>query len=270
MQFNLIGPFEIVGDNGRKISPGMPKVRQTLAVLLTRPGEIASTDSLIQELWDDRPPRSAVTTLQTYVYHARKLFEGEGIAGVGRSLLTTQAQGYTIDVSDQQVDVTAFERLVAAGQSALGHGDAERAGELLQEAFGLWRGPALSDVPTGRVLKGRIVRLEEVRIRALELRIEAGRRLGRYRESIPELRELVATYPFNEWFHGQLIDALNRSGRRAEALQAYQALRRILSEELGLEPSSVLQRLQLEVLTASPSEPSGGMCDWDLRMTAST
>ncbi|PLW71510.1 transcriptional regulator [Streptomyces sp. SCUT-3] len=268
MQFNLIGPFEIVNDNGGRISPGMPKVRQTLSVLLTRPGEIASTDSLIQELWGDEPPRSATTTLQTYVYHARKLLEEEGAVGAGRSLLVTQSQGYMADVSGHRVDVTEFERLVTKSQSALNRGDAEQAGELLQQAFVLWRGPALSDVPTGRVLKGRIVRLEELRIRALELRIETGRRLGRYRESIPELRELVATYPFNEWFHGQLIDALHRSGRRAEALQAYQGLRRILSEELGLEPSSVLQRLQLEVLAASPSEPSVGTFDWDLYTTA--
>lgn len=253
MRFNLIGPFEIIAEDGRSHLPSTPKVCQTLALLLTRPNEIVTSDSLIRELWGERPPKSALTTLQTYIYHARKLFAKEGMAPPGRDLLVTRSPGYVIQVEDDEVDIRIFERLIARGQSELQSGRPEAAVEHLSRALALWRGPALSNIPAGDVLAGRIVHLEELRIRALQLRIEAENRLGRQRESIPELRALVSEYPLNEWFHGQLISALHHTGRRAEALQAYRDLHRILDEELGLEPSPELQRLQLEVLNPSPS-----------------
>lgn len=253
MRFNLIGPFEIVAEDGRTHLPSTPKVCQTLALLLTRPNEIVTSDALIQELWGESPPRSAITTLQTYVYHARRMFVGEGLIPPERPLLMTRSPGYLIQVDDDEVDIKIFERLVARAHTDLEAENSESAVESLDEALGLWRGPALSNIPAGDALTGHIVHLEELRIRALELRIEAENQLGRRRESIPELRKLVNDYPLNEWFHSQLISALGASGRRAEALQAYQNLRRILSDELGLEPSPELQRLQLEVLNPQPS-----------------
>ncbi|MEE1929382.1 AfsR/SARP family transcriptional regulator [Streptomyces sp. TRM 70351] len=249
MRFNLIGPFEIVSDNGRTYMPTTPKVRQTLALLLTRPNEIVTSDCLIQELWGERPPRSAITTLQTYIYHARRMFETEGLIAPDRPLLVTHAPGYLIAVEDDEVDIRVFEHLVARAHTELSHGQPGAAAGHLNRALELWRGPALSNIPSGDVLSGHVVHLEEVRIRALELRIEAENQLGRQRESIPQLRRLVNDYPLNEWFHGQLISALGCAGRRAEALQAYQSLRRILHDELGLEPSPELQRLQLQVLS---------------------
>lgn len=248
MRFNLIGPFEIVSDAGKVHGPATPKVCQTLALLLTRPREIVTSEALIQELWGDHPPRSAVTTLQTYVYHARRMFVREELLPPQRTLLSTRSPGYLIEVEPDEVDIKIFERLFARAAAALKSGKAEEALTQLDEALRLWRGPALSNVPAGDVLVGHIVHLEELRIRAFELRIEARIQLGRWRDAIPELRKLVNDYPLNEWFHSRLISALSSSGRRGEALQAYQNLRRILATELGLEPSPEMQRLQSEML----------------------
>lgn len=250
MRFNLIGPFEVVTDDGRIYHPGTPKVCQTLALLLTRPNEIVTAESLIKELWGERPPRSAVTTLQTYVYHARRMFVNERLVESGRTLIVTSAPGYAIQVDDSEVDIRVFEQLVAQGRDRLAAGDPAAALDHINRALALWRGPALSNFPAGDVLAGHIVHLEELRIRAFEIRIEAEGRLGRQGDSIPGLRRLINDYPLNEWFHCQLISALGSAGRRAEALHAYQHVRRLLAEELGLEPSPQMQRLQSRLLGA--------------------
>ncbi|MET9608700.1 BTAD domain-containing putative transcriptional regulator [Streptomyces sp. NPDC006512] len=254
MRFNLIGPFEIVADDGRIYRPGTPKVCQTLALLLTRPNEIVTADALIQELWGENPPRSAVTTLQTYVYHARRMFVNESLVPAGRSLIVTSAPGYSIQVEDSEIDIRIFERLVSQSRLELSDDDALGALRTVREALDLWRGPALSNFPAGDMLTGHIVHLEELRIRAYEIRIECEERLGWHRESIPELRKLINDYPLNEWFHGQLIGALGAAGRRAEALQAYQNVRRLLADELGLEPSSELKQLQARLLSPLPQK----------------
>ncbi|MEV5437268.1 AfsR/SARP family transcriptional regulator [Streptomyces sp. NPDC052682] len=258
VRFNLIGPFEIVAEDGRSYLPSTPKVCQTLALLLTRANEIVTADALVHELWGESPPRSAMTTLQTYVYHARRMFVAEQLLPDDRPLLVTRAPGYAVQVEDDEVDIKVFERLVAEAHADLGADRCESAVHKVGRALELWRGPALSNVPAGDLLTGHIVHLEELRIRALEIRIEAEGRLNRHRESIPQLRKLVNDYPLNEWFHSRLIMALGSAGRRAEALQAYQNLRRILAEELGLEPSPDLQRLQLELLGSRPQRTTQG------------
>jgi DNA-binding SARP family transcriptional activator len=158
-------------------------------------------------------------------------------------------------VAPDQLDAHVFERLVAEGRTLLADGQFEAAAQGLRGALSLWRGPALANITPGRLLEGHVAHLEELRIRAIELRIQAESALGRHRELIPDLRALVAAHPLNEWLHGRLIDALYRAGRRGEALLAYQNLRATLNEELGLEPSAELQRLQRQVLTAG--QPAG-------------
>lgn len=196
-----------------------------------------------------------MTTLQTYVYHARRMFVNERLAPTDRQLIVTSPPGYAIRVEDDEVDIRMFERLVARSRTELGEGDSLSALHTVRQALDLWRGPALSNFPAGDVLTGHVVHLEELRIRAFETRIEAEDRLGRHRESIPELRRLINDYPFNEWFHSQLIVALGAAGRRAEALQVYQNVRRVLADELGLEPSPELKQLQIQLLNPSPVAP---------------
>ncbi|MGW7103675.1 AfsR/SARP family transcriptional regulator [Streptomyces sp. NPDC054838] len=257
MRFNLIGPFEIVSDDGRVYRPGTPKVCQTLALLLTRPHEIVTAEALIHELWGDEPPRSAVTTLQTYVYHARRMLVRENLAPPGRSLIVTSPPGYRILADDAEIDIRVFERLVARARTELADGEPAAALRGVRQALDLWRGPALSNHPVGDVLSGHLVHLNELRVRAFEIRIEAQEQLGLNRESIPELRKLISDYPLNEWFHSRLITALVAAGRRAEAVRAYQDVRRVLADELGMEPSPELRQLQARLLSPAPRRAPG-------------
>lgn len=257
MRFNLLGPFEILKDDGGSCTPQTPKVCQVLALALTSPNKIVSVESFIRELWGDSPPRSALTTLQTYIYHVRKLFLKENGSEEKRPAIVTCPSGYLLEVDESALDVADFERLVQQGKRHLETEDPEVASRLLKEALEIWRGPALSNIPVGPLLEAHTSYFTEIRIRAAELRVEAEQRLGRHRELIPELRGLVREYPFNEWFYGQLISALSRSGRRAEALQVYQDLRQFLGSELGLDPSPEIQQIQQEVLGATPATRAG-------------
>lgn len=212
-----------------------------LSLLLARNNEIVSVDTLIAELWGERVPRSAVTTLQTYIYHARKLFESNLRVARPEQLLVTHSSGYLIAVADSALDAALFENLVKEGTSRFNDGDVESASVRISEALRISRGPAFSGVPLGKVLEAHATYLQEVRFSAIGVRIEANQRMGRHRELIPELRSLVSEYPLNESFHAQLIGSLHQCGRRAEALQAYQQLWRILDKELGVRPSPQLQ-----------------------------
>lgn len=261
MRFKLIGPFQIIDQDGGIRPAGSPKVSQIMALLLARSNELVERETMIQELWREAPPRSALNTVQTYVHHARRLLAEDLPAGGGLVALTTHSGGYVMQVDDCAVDTKVFEKLVSEGTAELRVRRFEAAVDSLTAALSLWRGSVLSNVPTGDVLTGHTVRLEELRIRALEMRIEAMNGLGRLRETVPELQELVRRYPLNEWFHGQLISALHQGGRRAEALHAYQRLRRTLREELGLEPSSDIQHLHQLVLSPSAPGPSTSPAD---------
>ncbi|KAB2381577.1 AfsR/SARP family transcriptional regulator [Actinomadura montaniterrae] len=256
MRFGVLGTLEIV-DGDEVYMPSAPKVCQVLSLLLMRANRIVGTDAVIEELWDQAPVRSAVTTAQTYIYQLRKTLISYEVPGSGEPKLLTRPPGYVLRVKDDELDAQIFGRLTSQGRRLLEEGRPEEARNRLGEALALWRGPALANVARGPLLEGHVARLEELRVEALEMRVRADLELGRHRELIPELRTIVASHPLHEWFHGRLIEALHRSGRRGEALRAYEDTRRILDEQLGLEPSSELQDLQLQVLTTERPRSTG-------------
>ncbi|KOG19154.1 hypothetical protein ADK35_20515 [Streptomyces viridochromogenes] len=244
--FRVLGPLEVV-HHGASCTPTAPKVRSVLALLVLRANHVVDTGSIIEELWGENPPRSAVTTAQTYIYHLRRLF----LRDVGKradELFLTRPPGYTLRLAPGQLDLEEFEELTRRGRRLLSEKRLAEAVLVLRRALDLWRGPALANVSPGPLLESSIAHLEEQRIQVTQLRIEADMQLGHHHDLIAELRSLVARYPLNEWFHGKLILALSRAGRRGESLQAYQALRHILDRELGLAPSPELQSLQRDVL----------------------
>lgn len=249
MRFGILGPFQ-VNDGVRDLTPTAPKLRGVLAMLVIRNRRLVRITELVDELWGEMPPASALSTLQTYIYKLRKILAVHGADA--EQILQTRPYGYQVAVPDTDVDLLQFERLADAGRAALAE-DPPLAARTLAEALSLWRGPALADVPTGDVLSAYITRLEEARVRALEWRIEADLQLGQHDRLIGELTALAAIHPMHEGFHAKLMLAMHRSGRRGEALEHYQRLRRGFVDELGLEPSPPLQSLQRSILASDPA-----------------
>ncbi|WP_314621580.1 AfsR/SARP family transcriptional regulator [Streptomyces stackebrandtii] len=254
MEFRVLGPFESSID-GTPSTPSATRVRWTLALLLLRANQVVDRGCIIEELWGENPPRRAVTTAQTYIYHLRKMhLRFAGRLGEGE-FIETRPPGYLLRCEESEIDAFVFERLSAEGAAAYAAGDAEGAARRLRQALALWRGPVLADITAGPVLTPHIRRLEEVRTRTVRTRILADLRLGRHHELIPELRLAAAEHPVDEWFHEQLMIALSEAGRRAEALDAYRELQRTLDRNLGIEPSHTLQQLQYEVLVGAVRRP---------------
>lgn len=249
MKLKVLGPLEIVLDD-RISTPTGPKLRQVLALLTMRSNQVVNRDAIIEELWNDRPPKTARTTVQTYVYHLRKWFGQFDGGRYGEEMLFTRAPGYTFVLPEGALDADRFTGQLDRGRALFDRGDAARAAVALRSALDLWSGPALDNVPCGSLLQPHVTNLEERRIIALELLVAAEMRLGRHRELIAELRSLVTAHPLNESFHTQLIVALSKSQRRGEALRAYHDLRFTLQEELGLDPSADVQRIHQAVLTS--------------------
>lgn len=245
--FTILGGVAI-RDGERVCVPSEPKVRQVLALLLLRANRLVEMDGVIEELWGNAPPRSSLTTVHTYIYRLRKILARERTAGDGKEILVTQPFGYLLQVDPEAIDAVTFGRHVADGRQLLEAGQPEAAARKLRRSLELWTGPPLANTTQGPLLAAHAQHLEEQHLRALELRVQAEVQLGGERELIGDLRLLVARYPLNEWFHGQLISALNRAGRRSEALQAYHSIRTLLEEELGLDPSPELERIHREVL----------------------
>jgi DNA-binding SARP family transcriptional activator len=239
MEFRILGPLEVM-DQGANVKLGGAKQRSLLAFLLLNPNQAISRDRLIDELWGEQPPDTARTALQVHVSQLRK--------ALGRDVIVTQTPGYLIRVGDGELDLGRFERLVAEAHSA----PPEEASVLFEEALGLWRGTPLAelDVPFAHAAGAR---LGEQRLAALEQRIDADLALGRHAPLVPELEALVREHPLREHLRGQLMLALYRSGRQAQALEVYRAGRHLMDEELGLEPDAELQRLERAILNHDPS-----------------
>jgi YVTN family beta-propeller protein len=239
IEFRILGPFE-VSERGQPLEVGVGKQRALLAVLLLSAGEVVSRDRLIDALWEERPPASAINSIHIYVSQLRKaLLDGR---------LETRGQGYRLVLEPEQLDLGRFERLLREGRELLAEGEPERAAEAMRAALALWRGPPLSDFASEPFAQGEIARLNELRVAALEERIEADLARGRHAELIPELEALIREQPLRERLRAQLMLALYRSDRQTEALDAYQQARRTLAEELGLEPGRKLQELEGAIL----------------------
>jgi len=238
-EFRLLGPFE-VSERGRELDVGSGKQRALLALLLLRAGKVVSTDGLIDALWGERPPPSAPNSIHIYVSRLRK--------ALGNGRLETRGHGYLLRLGAAELDLARFEDLLVEGRDLLAGGDATRAAEALRAALALWRGTPLSDFASEPFAQGEIARLEELHLSALEERIEADLALGRHAELVPELEALVREHPLRERLRAQLMLALYRSGRQADALAAYREGRRRLAEEHGLEPGRALQELERAIL----------------------
>ena len=229
VDFRILGPLEVWHD-GRLVSVTGGKQRAILAVLLLHAGEVVSTDRLIDALWGDEPPEAGATALRVRLSQLRKAL---GDAG---ELIVTRPPGYVVALQRDQLDLRRFERLVAAADRAMADGAADEAVQSITEALSLWRGPPLADLAYEPFAQAPVVRLEELRLAALELRVDAELALGRHAQLIGELQALAREHPLRERLWGQLMLALYRDERQAEALEVYRDARRRLVDEVGIEP----------------------------------
>ncbi|MGW4829035.1 BTAD domain-containing putative transcriptional regulator [Amycolatopsis japonica] len=250
LQCKILGSLA-VRVNGQDVTPSAPKMRRILTLLLLRSNTPVNMDDLVLELWGNRPPPSARTTVHTYIHKLRSLLFPAHLSRHGFALHTRQ-QSYFLEMPPPCLDLHRFQYLVRRGESALERDEPRLAAESLREALRLWREPEMSAMETGAVLAAHVTGLEESRLRALELRIGADLQLGRHRELLSELKELVITNPRSEVFHGHLMLALHRCHRRDEALRVYQRFRREMVEEMGLEPSHFLQQAHQAILAGEP------------------
>jgi DNA-binding SARP family transcriptional activator len=248
VEFRILGPLEVV-DSRDRIAVPAAKPRTMLAVLLLNANEVVSYDRLMDELWGDRRPLSARKLIQTYVGKLR--------SALGADLIETRPSGYRLQPDEPELDVARFRRLVTEARRLNRRAETTEAAGVYCEALALWRGPALADIAFESFAAAEVARLDEERFVALSERIDCELRLGQHDELVPELETLVKTYPLRERLRAQLMLALYRSGRQAEALDVYAETRRVMRDELGLVPSPVLQDLEREILRHDPKlEPT--------------
>lgn len=244
VRISLLGPLRVDGDHG-PVLVNAAKERSALATLALNPGEVVSTDVLIAAIWGDDPPPAARKTLQTYVWNLRR--------ALGSDRIATEHAGYTLRIDGDDVDVGRFRALVRAALDARTRSDGEGERTRLVEALRLWRGDPFPDAPPQSPLANEAVRLREEHLSAVEARIAADLGGGRHADVVPELEGLVLEHPYRERLWGALMTALYRSGRQADALDAYRRVRALLLEELGLEPGGELRRLEASVLGQDPA-----------------
>jgi DNA-binding SARP family transcriptional activator/tetratricopeptide (TPR) repeat protein len=241
MDFLLLGPFE-VRDGDTPVPLPRKKHRALLALLLLRAGEVVSADVLVEELWGEQPPKTALAALRNYVSQLR--------TQLGADLIETRGSGYVAHVEPEQIDVVRFERLAAQAREAM---TAESRASELRAALSLWRGTALADLAYEPFGAAESARLEELRLTAREDLVDAELELGRHGDLIPEMEALIAEHPFRERLRGQLMLALYRAGRQADALEVYRTSRTFLLDELGLEPGVHLRELEQAILQQDPA-----------------
>ncbi len=250
MDFKILGPLE-VHRGAETLTIGAAKQRALLAILLLHANEVVSSDRLIDDMWGTQPPDTVANALQVYVAQLRKVLEPERPKGAPNELLLTRPGGYQLSVGSGQLDAESFERLFGEGSRARANADLALAARLLHEALALWHGPALADFTYEPFAQPEIARLDALRLAALEERIDVDLARGNH-FVVGELEALIREHPLRETLRGQLMLALYRAGRQAEALEAYQDARRTLTEELGIVPRPELQRLEGAILRQDP------------------
>ena len=243
MEFRILGPLEAL-DGGKPLSLGGRKRRAVLALLLLHPDETVSSERMVDELWGESAPAGTLKSLQVHISRLRKELP---------DVLVTRGHGYELQIEPDQLDARRFERSLDEARSELAGERPERALALLESGLALWRGPPLADLAYEPFAQAEIARLEDLRLAANEQLIEAKLALGRHSELIGQLERLVEEHPYRERLRGQLMLALYRADRQADALQAYQEARRTLVEELGIEPGERLRELEAAVLGQDPS-----------------
>jgi len=246
VEFRILGPLQVTSGDG-PLPLGGPNQRALLALLILHANEAVRRELLIDEIWGESPPRTAHVSLNGYVSKLRKLLtNGSGAA------VETRPEGYSLRVEPEQLDIIRFERLVGGARESKAQGRLADAHEELTRALELWRGPPLADLTYAPFAQSEIARLEELRLAAIEDRFELELDLGRHTSVVAELEKLASQNPLRERPTALLMLALYRSGRQAEALEVYERARRVLAEELGLEPSETLRELQGRILRRDP------------------
>ena len=249
MDFRILGPLEAL-DGGRPVALGGGRQRALLALLLLHANEVLSIDRLVDELWGERPPENAAKTLHVQISRLRKALAG---ADGTPAPVITRERGYELELDPERLDSRRFERLVAEGRSELAAGRAQRAADALEEALSLWHGRPLDDLAYEPFAQRETARLEDLREGAIEQLVEAKLALGRHAEVVGELELLIEEFPYRERLRGQLMLALYRCDRQAEALEAYQDARRRLVEDVGIEPGERLRELERAILAQEPA-----------------
>jgi DNA-binding SARP family transcriptional activator len=252
VQFRILGSFEVT-EGDRVLELGGLKQRSVLAILLLAANRVVPLDRLIDQLWGEEPPPQATGSLQAYISNLRRALEPQRAPREPARVLRSRPPGYVLAVDPGEYDAARFEQLAAEGHALVGHGRPRAALELLSEALGLWRGPALAEFAAEPFAGAETVRLAELRAVAVEDGIAAELGLGHHATAVSELRRLIAEQPLREQLWGHLMVALYRCGRQGEALAAYQECRRRLGEELGIDPGPALKQLELDVLHQAPS-----------------
>jgi predicted ATPase/DNA-binding SARP family transcriptional activator len=251
MDFRILGPLEAL-DRGRDLAPAGSKRRALLALLLLHANETLSIDRLVDDLWGEHPPATAARTLQAHVSRLRKALDA-GAGNGGGELIVTREHGYELKLDPERLDSHRFERLIAEGRSHIATGRPERAASAFESALSLWRGAPLADLAYEPFAQPEIARLDDVRVAAVEDLNDAKLALGRHGELVGQLEALIDEHPYRERLRAQLMLALYRCERQADALQAYQDARRTLVEELGIEPGARLHDLERAILAQDPA-----------------
>src|SRR6185437_16087205 len=251
-EFGILGPLE-VSRAGYAVPLGGPRQRAVLALLLLEANRVVSLDRLAEDLWAGHQPEGWVTTVQIYVSHLRQALEPGRARGAAGEVLVTRGRGYLLRVDGGRRDAARFQDGFAAGRAALEAGRYAEAAGTLRTALSLWRSQVLADLADYPFIRPEATRLEELRLAAVEARIDADLALGRHDALTAELEQLVAEHPLRERLHGQLMLALYRCGRQAGALAAYQRVRDLLAGELGIDPGEPLRALHASVLAQDPA-----------------